>query len=117
MRPAYTTELGRAFVGDSLELLARLDDESINFVVTSPPFALQRKKEYGNPEQDEYVDWLAEFARLVHAKLTQDGSFVIDIGGAYEKGRPVRSLYQFRVLLGAGASAIARQRSIWRANA
>ena len=99
MRLAYTTELGRAFVGDSRELLAKLDDESINLVVTSPPFALQRKKEYGNREQHEYVDWLAEFARLVHAKLTKDGSFVIDIGGAYEKGRPVRSLYQFRALL------------------
>ena len=99
MTPAYTTELGSAFIGDSRALLADLDDNSINLVITSPPFALQRKKEYGNREQNEYVDWLAEFASLVHAKLTTDGSFVIDIGGAYEKGRPVRSLYQFRALL------------------
>ena len=99
MTPAYSTELGSAFIGDSRQLLAELADDSINLVVTSPPFALQRKKEYGNKEQDEYVDWLAEFAELVRAKLTADGSFVIDIGGAYEKGHPVRSLYQFRALL------------------
>ena len=99
MIPAYTSEWGSAFVGDSRELLAGLGDDSINLVVTSPPFALQRKKEYGNKEQHEYVDWLTEFARLVFAKLAKDGSFVIDIGGAYEKGRPVRSLYQFRALL------------------
>ena len=99
MTPAYTTALGRAFIGDSRDLLAELDDNSVNLVVTSPPFALQRKKEYGNRDQGDYVDWLAEFASLVHAKLASDGSFVVDIGGAYEKGHPVRSLYPFRVLL------------------
>ena len=99
MTPAYTTDLGGAFIGDSRKLLAEIGDNSVNLVVTSPPFALQRKKEYGNKEQHQYVDWLAEFAELVHAKLTRDGSLVIDIGGAYEKGRPVRSLYQFRALL------------------
>ena len=50
--------------------------------MTSPPFALQRKKEYGNKDESEYIDWLAEFARLVHRKLTDDGSFVLDLGGA-----------------------------------
>ena len=99
MIPAYSTELGRAYVGDSLDLLPRLADDSINLVITSPPFSLQRKKEYGNKAQHQYVDWLAEFAQFVFAKLTQDGSFVMDIGGSYEKGVPVRSLYQFRVLL------------------
>jgi len=99
MTPAYTTTLGSAFVGDSRDLLRSLDDGSLNLVMTSPPFALQRKKEYGNKEQHEYVDWLAEFGELVFQKLADDGSFVIDIGGAYEKGLPVRSLYPFRVLI------------------
>lgn len=97
--PAYTTQLGAAFVGDSLQLLADLPDGSVNLVMTSPPFALQRQKEYGNLDQMDYVDWLLEFGRLVHRKLREDGSFVLDLGGAYQKGVPVRSLYQFRVLL------------------
>ncbi len=86
-------------MGDSLELLADLPDGSVNLVITSPPFALQRQKEYGNLDESEYVDWLLQFARLVHRKLREDGSFVLDLGGAYRKGVPVRSLYQFRVLL------------------
>lgn len=97
--PAYTTTLGEAYVGDSRELISTLKDESINLVITSPPFALQRQKEYGNREQHEYVDWLLGFAALVREKLTCDGSFVLDIGGAYKKGIPVRSLYPFRLLL------------------
>ena len=99
MTPAYSTNLGATYVGDSRELLSQLDDGSVNLVITSPPFALQRKKDYGNKEQHEYVDWLSEFGELVFQKLADDGSFVIDIGGAYEKGQPVRSLYPFRVLI------------------
>ena len=106
MTPAYTTAFGSAFVGDSRELLRQLGDGSLNLVMTSPPFALrpspfalQRKKAYGNKEQHEYVNWLAEFGQLVFDKLADDGSFVIDIGGAYEKGIPVRSLYPFRILI------------------
>lgn len=96
-RPAYRTEWGAAYCGNSLELLDALPDNSINLVMTSPPFALQRKKEYGNKDQDEYIGWLAEFAALILEKLTPDGSFVLDLGGAYQKGVPTRSLYNFRI--------------------
>jgi DNA modification methylase len=46
--PAYLTNWGAAYCGDSLDLLAALPDASVNLVLTSPPFALQREKEYGN---------------------------------------------------------------------
>lgn len=98
-RESYVTAKGAAYVGDSQRLLADLPDNSINLVITSPPFALLREKTYGNKDQHEYVDWLTGFAKLVYQKLKPDGSFVIDLGGAYQKGVPVRSLYQFRVLL------------------
>jgi DNA modification methylase len=97
--PAYSTNFGATYCGDSRHLLTYLPDNSVNLVITSPPFALQRKKTYGNKDQDEYVDWLAEFGKLVHSKLAEDGSFVLDLGGAYQKGIPARSLYNFRVLL------------------
>lgn len=95
----YKTNLGQCICGDSLDLLAGLTDDSVDLVITSPPFALQRKKAYGNEEQNEYVDWLAQFGKLVYKKLKPEGSFVLDIGAAYEKGQPTYSLYQFRVLL------------------
>lgn len=97
--PAYFTSQGATYIGDSRELLSELPDNSVNLVVTSPPFALQRQKEYGNLDQHEYIDWFLEFGRLVHQKLRDDGSFVVDFGGAYMKGVPARSLYNFRVLI------------------
>lgn len=97
--PAYYTAKGAAFIGDSRELLEDLPDDSVNLVITSPPFALQRQKEYGNLDQHDYIDWFLEFARIVRRKLRDDGSFVVDFGGAYMKGVPARSLYNFRVMI------------------
>ena len=68
-------------------------------MLTSPPFALLREKAYGNVDQSIYVDWLAAFCEKVYRVLSPDGSFVLDLGGAYEKGRPVRSLYNYRILI------------------
>ena len=99
MYELYFTEYGHAFVGDAKELLSSLDENSVDLVITSPPFALQRKKEYGNKDQDEYVDWLIEYGHLIYRVLKNSGSFVLDLGGAYKKGRPVRSLYNYTVLI------------------
>lgn len=95
----YTTNYGECICADSLIAIRVLENESVNLVITSPPFALQRKKEYGNESQEDYVDWLCQFAKIVYKKLREDGSFVIDIGGAYEKGIPAYSLYQFKALI------------------
>jgi len=46
--PFYETEYGQAFLGDSLEVMQQLPNNSVNLILTSPPFALTRQKEYGN---------------------------------------------------------------------
>lgn len=97
--PAYLTGWGAAYCGDALRLLGQLPAASVSVVITSPPFALQRQKEYGNRDQAEYVDWITMFAHEIRRVLKDDGSFVLDLGGAYEKGTPARSLYNFRVLI------------------
>lgn len=97
--PLYRTEFGTAYVGDSLELLEFIPSDTVNLVITSPPFALQRQKSYGNIDQDIYVDWMLSFCEKIHRILTPDGSFVLDLGGAYQSKRPVRSLYNYRLLI------------------
>ncbi|MEP0755418.1 site-specific DNA-methyltransferase [Trichocoleus sp. Lan] len=98
-KPLYATNYGAAYIGDSLELLDCLESDSIDLVMTSPPFALLREKSYGNVEQEAYIDWLFAFCRKVHRVLSPQGSFVIDLGGAYQSKRPVRSLYNYRILI------------------
>ncbi len=98
-KPLYHTPKGQAYVGDALQLLAELPDNSIDLVLTSPPFALQRQKSYGNVEETAYVTWIKPFGQEVFRVLKESGSFVLDLGGAYRSGMPSRSLYNFRVLL------------------
>ena len=95
----FRTQAGLSICDNSLSVLKRFPDNSIDLVFTSPPFALQRKKEYGNESQDNYVEWLSEFAKLVFEKLKPEGSFVLDIGGSYKQGIPSRSLYNFKVAI------------------
>lgn len=95
--PLYETKNGAAYVGDSIELMRQIPDSSIDLIMTSPPFALQRKKKYGNAEESDYVNWLIPFAQEAFRILKDTGSFVIDLGGAYLPKTPSRSLYNFRV--------------------
>jgi site-specific DNA-methyltransferase (cytosine-N4-specific) len=96
----YKTKNGLQLKGDCKEVLRFFPNEPIvDLIITSPPFALLRKKSYGNKDQDEYVKWFSNIAREAYRVLRPTGSLVVDLGGAYQKGRPIRSLYNYRVLI------------------
>lgn len=97
--PYYKAIYGAAYLGDSLALMREIPDDSINLILTSPPFALTSQKEYGNKSFDEYNDWFLEFAKEFKRILTSDGSFVVDLGGTYLPGYPIRSIYQYDLLV------------------
>jgi len=97
--PAYKTRLGAAYLGDSFDLIRSIRDESVNLIMTSPPFGLVRKKEYGNVDSRDYVGWFLPLAEEFRRTLTEDGSLVIDLGGSWNKGIPTRSLYVFELLI------------------
>ena len=98
-KPAYATSHGASYTADSLEWMKDLPDASVNAVITSPPYALHFKKEYGNANQAEYVEWFLPFAEQIKRVLRSDGSFILNVGGSYNAGTPTRSLYHFRMLL------------------
>ncbi len=95
----YTTDLGAAYLSDSRDVLRAMSDSSVNLVFTSPPYALHFKKAYGNVHKDEYVEWFLTFATEIRRVLADDGSFVLNIGGSYNKGIPTRSTYHFKLLV------------------
>lgn len=98
-KPFYQTYKGQAYQGDALELLKCVEPSSINLIVTSPPFALRLKKEYGNEDANNYVEWFKQFIAPLYNALSDDGSLVIDIGGSWNAGSPTRSIYQFELLI------------------
>ena len=99
IKPFYHTDLGAAYLGDSSEMLKMVPSDSIDLVVTSPPYALVFKKKYGNVNAEEYTKWFLSFSDEIFRVLKPTGSFVLNIGGCWNKGSPTRSLYQFELLL------------------
>ncbi len=96
----HRTRHGRIFLGDSLAVLRdEVQPQSVDLIMTSPPFGLVRKKDYGNVAADKYVEWFRPFAEAFRRALKPHGSLVIDIGGSWIAGQPTRSLYHYELLL------------------
>ena len=99
----YKTDSGYCFQGRSEELLqGSLGKElegKVQLIITSPPYPLVKQKKYGNYQGEEYLKWFASFAPIFAKLLTPDGSIVIEIGNAWEPGRPVQSLLPLRTLM------------------
>lgn len=95
----FKTNYGSIILDDSLNTLKSIPDKSVNLVMTSPPFGLVRKKEYGNVDADEYIDWFRPFAKEIKRVLRDNGSFVLDIGGAWNSGQATKHLYNFKLII------------------
>jgi len=74
MREACATERGTLWLADALELLASLDDGSVDLVVTDPPYALAKADWDAFESLDVYVDWCDEWLAEVERVLTPDGT-------------------------------------------
>lgn len=101
--PLYSTKLGDMYCGKSDDLLVmdgfKKLQGKVQLVFTSPPFPLNTKKQYGNLTGAAYVKWLASFAPLLKKLLTPNGSIVLEIGNAWQRGEPVMSTTVLRALL------------------
>jgi len=95
----HQTEFGQMFLGDSLDLMRDMAPKTVDLVITSPPFGLVRKKEYGNANASEYLAWFRPFADQFRRIIRDTGSLVVDIGGSWIPGQPTRSLYHFKLLI------------------
>lgn len=95
----FKTSLGSIYAGNSLKWLNNKSNyDSVNLIMTSPPFGLIKKKSYGNEASEDYCDWFRPFAEGFSNVLKKNGSLVIDIQGSWIKGKPIRSLYHFDLL-------------------
>lgn len=100
---AYRRKRGQmyqALAEDFLESrMARRYAGKVQLIFTSPPFPLNRKKNYGNFQQDEYIKWLARFAARFRKLLKKRGSIVVEMGNAWQPGKPLMSTLALRALL------------------
>jgi site-specific DNA-methyltransferase (cytosine-N4-specific) len=106
---AYSTEHGEVYCALAEQFLASKVASKyrgkVQLLFTSPPFPLNRKKKYGNLRGSEYQEWLATFAPSFRKMLAPGGSIVLELGNAWEPGRPIMSTLALEALLAFRAAA------------
>jgi site-specific DNA-methyltransferase (cytosine-N4-specific) len=97
----YRTKLGEYHIDKCESKLTELKKNGVKaqLILTSPPFPLNNKKHYGNLSGKDYLNWLSALAPLFSSVLTSNGSIVIELGNAWEKGRPIQSLLTLKSLM------------------
>jgi len=94
------------FLGDSKEVLKRLPDNSVDLVITSPPYADQRKSTYGGISQDKYVEWFLPISEELLRVLKPTGTFILNIKEKVVDGE--RSTYVIELII-----AMRKQSWLW----
>lgn len=67
------------YQGDSLNMLKNIEDNSVDLIVTSPPYSDQRKSTYGGIHPDKYVEWFLPISAELLRVLKPTGSFILNI--------------------------------------
>jgi site-specific DNA-methyltransferase (adenine-specific)/site-specific DNA-methyltransferase (cytosine-N4-specific) len=98
--------LNQIIHGDCREVLPALPGACVDLVVTSPPYADQRKQTYGGIHADQYVEWFLPIGRELHRVVKPTGSFVLNIKERVVKGE--RHTYVLELII-----ALRKQGWLW----
>lgn len=85
------------YLGDSNEKLKLLYDNSVDLIVTSPPYADQRKSTYGGIHSDKYVEWFLPISKQLLRVLKPTGTFILNIKEKVVEGE--RSTYVMELII------------------
>ena len=84
--PVYDRNNAQLYVGDCAEVMAALPAESVDAIVTSPPYAEQRKSTYGGIPEADYPAWTVAWMNEARRILKPDGSVIINISPHVKNG-------------------------------
>lgn len=87
----------KLLLGDSTHQLGNLADNSVDLIITSPPYADQRKGTYGGIHPDKYVEWFLPISRELLRVLKPSGTFILNIKEKVLNGE--RSTYVMELIL------------------
>ena len=96
---------------DCLAFMRTLPDNCIDSIITSPPYAEQRKTTYGGISEEEFPDWMAEIGKEIYRILKPSGSFVLNIKEHVNSG--ARSTYVLKTVLKLSEILIWNDTFIW----
>lgn len=87
----------KILLGDSREVLKTLEDNSVDLIITSPPYADRRKNTYGGIAPKQYIEWFLPISGQLLRVLKPTGTFILNIKEKTDKGE--RSTYVIELIL------------------
>lgn len=98
-------------LGDCLEKMREIESDSVDLVVTSPPYAMQRKDTYGGVPEEEYPIWFEQIGKEIFRVMKPTGSFVLNIKENSKDGR--KSTYVLETVLNLSRIFMWKDTFIW----
>ena len=95
----FETDAGIVLWANAEDAMGAIERSSVDLLWTSPPYPLQRPKEYGNLDEREWVDWMLRLCEGWQALLSPTGSMMLNLGPCWIANRPQQSLYVERLLI------------------
>ena len=103
LKPVWRSDLGKTYCSSIEEFVqskaAKKLLGQVDLIFTSPPFPLVSPKAYGNRVGNDYLTWIVDVTKSLVPLLRSTGSLVMEIGNAWEKGRPTMSTLPLKTLL------------------
>lgn len=79
--------INKIYKGDSLTLLKKLDENSIDLIITSPPYSTLKKYiDFSGIPADDYVDWFLPYCKEIERVMKPTGSFILNINDKVDNG-------------------------------
>jgi site-specific DNA-methyltransferase (adenine-specific) len=97
-KPA-AANISTVYAGDVTSMLRVVDDDSVDLVVASPPYAERRKKAYGGVPAEKYVEWFLPICAELLRVLKPTGSFVLNIKEGTQEGERQTYVYELALAL------------------
>jgi DNA modification methylase len=95
----FSTDLGLA-LWSRAESAFPLLGEPIHLILSSLPYPLAVPRDYGNPKESEYVDWVCRLLEPMMGQLAPGASIALNVGNdVFKQGSAARSMYKERMLL------------------
>jgi DNA modification methylase len=95
----FETDRGVFLWANAEDAVGIIERESVDLLLSSPPYALISSKEYGNLDETAWVDWMLKICEGSRELLRPTGSMILNLGNCWVPGKPQQSLYIQRLLV------------------
>lgn len=99
LTPVFQTALGCLYVGDSLKIIQSIPTQSIDLILSSPPFSLDRDAGSNDLNKGEFLEWMLKYMTEFGRVMVPNGSVVLELGNTWSSHARKRSIHNYQLIV------------------